>query len=296
MSRSTGAGCCTCPASPSGASDGEAIRARLVHLYVCQGLSTYRIGAIVGWDRQRVTRALHAADVTVQARGAARARPLRAVDDPDDLRTQLEKLYLRDRLTSRQIAARLGIPERRVRDRLHRYGLGMRSRGGYDRGDRRSVDAVLLDEIYRKEGLSAEETGRLLHVSRHVVLRSAHDLGLPVRSGGPPRADAEYDEIELIKALYADPYLTAARARHKIPEVPPGGSITERFPRPIPLNTDLLHDLYVGCGLAVTHIELLTGNPAQTVCRLLRAHGIPLRAPGGRSPFLQRWYRHNGHR
>lgn len=48
-------------------------------------------------------------------------------------------------------------------------------------------------------------------------------------------------------------------------------------------------ELYVTCGLGLTHIELLTGQPAESIRKLLRAAGVTLRAAGGRSPFLRRW-------
>jgi hypothetical protein len=57
----------------------------------------------------------------------------------------------------------------------------------------------------------------------------------------------------------------------------------------VPLTTPLVKDLYWGCGAALTHIELLTGQPAMTVRGFMRRAGIPLRHPGGRTPFLRRW-------
>jgi hypothetical protein len=42
-----------------------------------------------------------------------------------------------------------------------------------------------------------------------------------------------------------------------------------------------------GCGAALTHIELLTGQPAMTVRGFMRRAGIPLRRPARRSPSLR---------
>lgn len=44
---------------------------RLSHLYLCCGLSTYRIAELSCLDRQHVTRTLHQASVTLRSRGLA---------------------------------------------------------------------------------------------------------------------------------------------------------------------------------------------------------------------------------
>lgn len=212
----------------------EADPAWLAHLYLCRGLSTYAIGELTRLDRQRVTRMLRRARM-----------PLRR-DDPPGLRQLLTSLYEEGRLGSPQIAAITGIPERTVRDRLRRYGIVVRTRGGSDREDRRTVPAEILDDLYTRLGLTADEVGRKLGTTRNTVLRSAHALGVPVRAGGVvPLSGPE--EIELVK------------------------------------------DLYWGCGAGLTHIELLTGQSAMSVRGFMRRAGIPLRHPGGRTPFLRRW-------
>ena len=96
----------------------------------------------------------------------------------------IAELYQVARLSSRQIAAITGVPERTVRDRLRRYGIRVRSRGGWNREDRRTVPAETLRDLYEQLGMTADEVGRLIGTSRNTVLRSAHDLGIPVRTGG----------------------------------------------------------------------------------------------------------------
>ena len=164
-------------ASPAGANLAE----RICHLYLCQGLSTYRIAAIVGISRQRVGRMLRRTGVPVKPRGAGRRR---TTADPAVV-AALKDLYLRFRLTSGQIASLTGIPERTVRDRLRADGVTMRSRGRCNREDRQTVPADALADLYVRAGLTAAETGSTLGVHRRIVLRTAHDLGLPVRIGGP---------------------------------------------------------------------------------------------------------------
>ena len=151
-----------------------------------------------------------------------------------------------------------------------------------------TISAETVAQLYVDAGLSAAEAGKLLGVSRHIVLRAAHDEGLPVRVGGPEPGNGPAD-IELVEALYADPLVRRVLTRHHVARRPAGGPIWQRFPVPVSVSAELAEELYVGCGLGVRHIELLTGQPAQTIRRLLQADGITPRPAGGRSPFLRRW-------
>jgi hypothetical protein len=260
----------------------------LAHLYGCAGLSTYAIADLTGMDRQRVGRRLRRAGVSLRPRGAGARRPERRSGDPADLPAILRDLYSRHGLNTAEIAAVLGIPERTVRDRLHRYGIPLRTKGGWRREDRRVLPADLLWTLYSTDGLTAEEVGRKLDSSRGAVLRAAHDLGIPVRAGGAV-VQAGPEEIELIEALYADQFVASVLARYQIGVVPPGGAIWQRFPEPVPLTAQLVEDLYWGCGIGLNHIELLTGQPADTARGFMRRAGIAVRPPGGRSPFMRRW-------
>lgn len=261
---------------------------RLAHLYVCRELSTYRIAELTGLDRQRVTRALHRAGVPVRPRGVGRFRPVRRRADPPDLPRLIVELYETAKLSSRQIAAVTGMPERTVRDRLRRYGIRARHPGGWNREDRRTVAAEILQELYERLGMTAAEVGEVIGASRATVLRSAHDLGLAVRTGGAVQLPGP-EEIELVRALYDDDLIALVLVLHDIPQIPPGQPIWARFPEPVPLSTPLVKDLYWYCGAGLNHIELLTGQPAMTVRGFMRREGIPLRPPGGRTPFLRRW-------
>jgi hypothetical protein len=277
-------------ASPAGTDPaglaGTELAGRISHLYLCEELSTYRIAAIVGISRQRIGRMLHRMAVPVKPRGSGRRRPpgRQSAVTADTLKS----LYLQWRLTSGQISALTGIPDRTVRDRLRAVGADMRSRGRGSREDRRAVSAEAAAELYVLAGLSAAEAGRLLHVPGSVILRTAHDLGLPVRIGGPPPRRGP-TEIELVDALYADPLVRRTLARYGIPAVPAGGPIWRRFPVALPIGPELAAELYLDCGLGTRHIELLSGQPAETVRARLRRQGVRLRAAGGRSPFMCRW-------
>jgi hypothetical protein len=140
--------CAYCVAGTEGATAANGwTPERLVHLYLCRGLSTYRIAELTGLDRQRVTRALHRAGVPLRPRGAGRLRPVRRLADRPGLPQLITDLYEVGRLSSRQIAAITGLPERTVRDRLRRYGIQARTRGGWNREDRRTVPAGILRDL-----------------------------------------------------------------------------------------------------------------------------------------------------
>jgi hypothetical protein len=119
-----------------------------------------------------------------------------------------------------------------------------------------------------------------------VVLLPAEPTVPAARAAPPPRGPSE---IELLIALYADPEVRRVLERHGVPVATLAGPAWARFPAPQPLTPGLVGDLYEGCGLSLHHIELLTGRPAAAAGAVLRASGIKLRPPGGRSPFLERW-------
>ncbi len=89
-------------------------------------------------------------------------------------------------------------------------------------------------------------------------------------------------------ALYQDRDVTALLGRHRIPQQPAAGTITERFPTPLEVTRSFLTEAYTEIGLAAGHIELLTGQPAEHILQLLHEHGIPVRPGGAQSPWLQR--------
>lgn len=256
----------------------------VVRLY-SDGLSTRRIGAAVGLGRQVVTRILRRAGVQIAPRGAGRARPTARLAGRPELTEHIRELYVERHLTRARVADILGIGEAEVRSRMAAAGIPTRTRGQFDRADRRHFDPTDIEDLYVGLEFTADEVGDRLHASRHTVLRTAHDLGLPVRFGGDRQALHGPADIELIRALYDDPLVADVVARYDLPVRPAGSSIDSRFPVPVELTRALLADLYEGCGLSAFHIELLTGEPAATVRRRLKRWGIALRPPGGRSPF-----------
>lgn len=260
---------------------------RAAHLYTCQMLSVRKIAAITGADRLCISRLLHEAGITVVPSGTGRSRTRRTAEAAR-LDQLMAHLYVDQRIPSTKIAEMAGIPDHAVLRRLRRLGITIRTRGCNNREDRTVISGDDLLALYVQGGLSSDEAGSMLGVSRKIVLRSAHDQGLPVRVGGAPPTRGP-SEIELLTALYADPQVRSVLQRYDIPAVPHAGPIWERFPEPQQLTAALVTDLYDGCGLSLYHIEMLTGRPTATARALLNATGIPLRPAGGRSPFMRRW-------
>jgi len=76
--------------------------------------------------------------------------------------------------------------------------------------------------------------------------------------------------------------------RHRVPRRPRPGSITTRFPTPVPLTAQLLAALYTGTGLSARQIELLTGQPHEQVLDTLHQAGTPVRRGTSSSPWFTR--------
>jgi hypothetical protein len=223
-----------------------------------------------------------AAGFEIAPRGTGRARPNRRLPIPDEVHQLLPLLYVDLRMTRGQVAAFFGVPEARVRAWLTRLGIRTRTRGAANREDRARLDPELVERLYVALAHTADEVGGEAGAGRAIVLSTLHEAGLPVR------VPNSVEEHVLLDDLYADPLVRSAIRRFGLPVADVAGPLHERFPTPVPLTAPLLRELYEGCGLAVVHIELLTGQPSATVRHRLGAAGVVQRAPGGLSPFVKR--------
>lgn len=170
-------------------------------------------------------------------------------------------------MSIRKIAAVTGVDRQRITQLLYEVAIEDRPRGAWRRTTRRTAADERLDQA-------------LVHLSAEKQAPATRVAPPPWR--GP-------SEIELLAALYGAPEVRQVLDRHGVPVVTPAGPAWRRFPAPQPLTAGLVADLYEGCGLSLHHIELLTGRPAAAAGAVLRASGIKLRLPGGRSPFTDRW-------
>ena len=181
-----------------------------------------------------------------------------------------------------RIARALGRPTGAVRRHLVSRGIEIVRHPSPSREDRREAPVDDIEKLYVRDGHSAEAVGDALKVGIHVVLRTGHSYGLPIRSGGRPTVPTG---LRLIEALYADEEVCAVLERHGVEPRPPVGGIATRFPEPVPLTPDLIAQLYHDAGCSSVHVELLTGQAEGVVRERMHAWAIPLPgAPSFASP------------
>lgn len=250
-------------------------RSQLEDLYIRRGFSQAEIGRRLNVSPKTVGRRLREENIDIRAAGESIMS-----------RAELKDLYCSQGLTMEQIATRFGRSVAWVQDALKRHGIPSRPRG-MDRHHRRDLPVDDIVRLYVDEEWSAAAVGRKLGISTPLVLRTLHSQGHPVRRRGPRSKDSR-DDVELIKELYADKLVCKVIDKHGIPRRRAGRSLVERFPKPIPLTSQALKDLYLQAGLSSDHIELLTGQPRMRVRRWLRSAGVPLRLPGDAAPALRR--------
>jgi len=258
-----------------------------VRMYMDEDVSARQIAATLDVPRKRVSQALRDAGIVLPDRGRGRRRNNRRLQGPGGLLELLRELYVGERMTCKAIGALLGMSESTVRSRLVEHGIALRTKGRCNREDRRDPSPEVVSDLYVKAMMTADRVALAAGTNRVAVLRTAHSFGFPVR----PRASAPGSKdgcTLLVEALYTDPQVSAVLRRHGVDKVPPFGPIWARFPEPVPLTRDLVTELYEGCGVALAHIELLTGQPAETVRQHLARWGVALRARGGSCPFLRR--------
>lgn len=209
-----------------------ALAATLLDLYCRRGWSLRQIASSFRIDRHRATRILKQAGMHIPAYGAGRARPAQRTPISARQAQLIRRLYVSELQGMSQIGERVGVSAHTVRRVLREAGVPIRTRGWANREDRMEPSARVIEDLYLIQGLTAEDVARRVGCSRRIVLRLAHDLGWPVPIGGPPPQHGP-QEIELIRALYADPSVRQTLMRHGVRRVDPGSAIWKRFPEPV---------------------------------------------------------------
>ena len=256
-------------------------RTTMTELYVTQRLDDTAIGARYGVPAHRVT--MRRRELQVRRPPALPPHPTPPTAPASD---DLERWYVTEGRTLAQIARHHHTTRATVRTWLEAADVSVQPRTS--REHRKQLDPDLLRDRYLNREWSAAAIAAELDTSVHLVLRTLHEHGIPVRRGGPPRRKGGDPAQQRLAALYDDSEVAALLRRHRIPRRPQGGTIAQRFPTPVRITRSFLSAAYAEIGLAASHIEQLTGQPAERVLVLLRDFGIPVRQSGAHSPWLRR--------
>jgi transposase len=249
----------------------------LAELYVDRRLDDAQIGELAGMPPWRVRQRLR--ELGIRRPQVEPPRPPRVEAPPAQ---ELRDLYLEQGRTLEQIARMFHTSGPAVGEWLDLAGIPVKPRT--TRATRTRLDPRQVRELYEQRHWSSTEIAAHLDTTPALVLRTLHEHDVPVRRG-PSRRPAHPDAARLT-ALYEDPEVQALLRAHRIPRRTIVGGIAERFPRPLGLTRKFLTRAYQDIGLSATHIEQLTGQPAERVLAELRAHDIPVRPKS----FFSPWY------
>ena len=250
------------------------------------GISDGRVLAALQREGVAIDPARHAA--VNRAVGARRRGTVPSLPAED---AELAVRYYQEQGWSyRMIGEELGVSGAKVRAELQRRGVPVHHRQPIGPGSRASrteaTPVEKLRKLYVESEWSAQDVAAQLDSTIHVVLRTGHAHGVPIRQGGGGRP-AVTAAVAVIDGLYRDDQISEVLERHAVPRRPAGGDIAVRFPEPVPLTAQLLDELYNEAGCSSTQIELLTGQPQIVVRANMHRLGMPLR-PEHMSPALLR--------
>ena len=259
--------------------------AALTYAYVTQHLDDAAIAARYQVPTWRITQQRR--KLGIRRPPAAPPRQDRGVPpDPETLR----RLYVEEQRTLAQIGRTYRTAVPKVHAALKAAEIPVRPRTS--RASRTEFDPDLLRQLYQDREWTTMQVAAHLDTTAAAVLRALHDHDIPVRRGGPttPLRPLGGDIDPRLTALYRDVEVTALLRRYRIPRRHQPGTITERFPSPYRPTDAFLNAAYTGIGLAASHIEQLTGYPADQILDALHHHGIPVRSPSTFSPWYLRTY------
>lgn len=214
------------------------------------------------------------------------SRPRRSPSGLAPLTTKvLEDLYVRRRLTSTEIARRVGGSPARVISALERAGIPRRPPGRQQ--DLPELTREVLVELYVDQGLSSRTIAARVGGSDQRVLNALRRHGIPVRPRGhsapPPAASARrlrtlYVDERRSEAEIAAMYRTTAwQVRQRLRALGIRRPVSPPHPPPVPRPPrEVLEDLYVTQGLDSATIARRYHTSAPVVRAWLRETGIPV--------------------
>lgn len=158
-------------------------RTKLTELYVTRRQDDDEIGSRYGVPAYRVL--MRRRELGVHRPPAPPPHPEPPVMPPAE---DLHRWHVTEGRTLEQIARQHHTTRDTVRRWLQTAGVSVQPRTSKEQ--RKHLDPVLLRELYLDREWSATEIAADLDTTVHLVLRTLHEHGIPVRKGGPPPAQA----------------------------------------------------------------------------------------------------------
>jgi IS30 family transposase len=198
--------------------------------------------------------------------------------------TEIERLYVDEKMTLREIAARTGVSHQDIHHHLKALGVERRNRKTRRRTYPR-FDRETMYDLYVTQGLSMEEIGRRLGLSSITIKKELDAHGIKSgrwRQRTPETEALEGEAVELYKRGWSVKQIAAHFDKYPeaIYNALARGGIELRYLKLVQRELDYeeLKRLYVD-----------EQRPVKTICKILRVtrnklenelirHGIPIRA------------------
>ncbi len=177
--------------------------AYLLREYVRKGRSASSIAREWGLESPEVMRMVREDGLPLHTVAPSTTPPPAARDTVHVSRELLEDRYLKQGLSARQIGQEVGISERSVLLRLHRYDIPMRPAGG-GRSVQDRLTKDVLEDLHLVRGKTIAQIANELEVSAESVRRALHQHGLISSQTNRATAVAE----RLTKEALVEAYVT----------------------------------------------------------------------------------------
>jgi predicted transcriptional regulator len=226
--------------------------------------------------------------------------------DPGIDENSLREMYVERHLTTREVAALLGVNHSRILRALAAAGISARPRemkrprtasasdsgtqapGGADPLRRSVISSSEAADLY-KSGLNIQQVGEKLGVSPTTVRKALHASYTPVRRGREGKFTAA--QPDLVSELLTDPDIVALLMSWGI-TIPQTSQSHDANPvERVSSQTvcvQLVAELYCRIGLSIRQVALLCSMSDATVHRRLTMSGIGLRPATQPSPWTKR--------
>ena len=255
---------------------------KLSKMYIVDRMSTKKISQHFGVDPGTIFARLKEYDIPLKTASEARTEVYISKEE-------LERLYIQDRMTMKEIGELYSIGSATVLHKMRRYNISSRSKS---ESHRSLIQKEKLERLYINEKKKIREIMDIFGVSKDTIISRMREYGINARIGAPPKIDfATKEELE---RLYIGKNKTAVEIG-KIYNV--SGSIVsirlKEYEIPIRLrnehqiinfcNREELERLYINGNKTMIDIGKMFGVSPGVVMDRLHQYGIQVRPQGCRT-------------